>query len=174
MIKPKRKVKCVICQAKFERWNTFQKVCTNPECIIENARNERNKANRREKREYNEKDKAYLTKKAQSTFNKYIRKRDGSTCISCGNTTRQIHAGHFKPVGRNHQLRFNEMNCHSQCSICNNHLSGNLVAYREALIALYGEARVQALENSNEVKSYSVEELKEIIETYKKKFKEIS
>jgi hypothetical protein len=40
---------------------------------------------------------------------------------------------------------FDEDNCHKQCSACNNHLSGNLTAYRPALIAKIGQARFDAL-----------------------------
>ena len=171
-MKPRKTKSCKICQSKFTPFNSLQRVCS-ATCAIEDARHQKRKQNRRELREFNQKDKSYLMKKAQEVFNRFIRLRDGNTCVSCGNTDRQIHAGHYRPVGRNHQLRFNEMNCHSQCSICNNHLSGNLVAYREALIALYGEAGVQELEDNNEIKSYSAEELQDIIKKYKNKLKEL-
>jgi len=154
------------------------------------------KENRKALKEFKDGDIPHLTKVAQQVFNKYIRKRDEHLpCISCKHkdgltliyneddeleyvptkeaTQRQRHAGHFRPTGRNHQLRFNEDNAHSQCSICNNHLSGNLVPYRVALIEKIGLDRVETLEANNETKSYTVDELKEIIETYKAKHKEL-
>jgi len=134
------------------------------------------KENRKALKEFKDGDIPHLTNVAQQTFNKYIRKKDEHLpCISCGhNENRQRHAGHFRPVGRNHQMRFNEDNAHSQCSICNNHLSGNLVPYREALIVKIGLDRVEALENDNTTKSYTIEELKKIINTYKVKYKELT
>lgn len=156
---------------------TFQPVCSF-KCAISHAKAKTKVNATKDKRKaikaFKSSDKAHLTKIAQMTFNKYIRLRDGNICITCGNTTRQIHAGHYRPVGRNHKLRFNEMNCHSQCSICNNHLSGNLVPYREAMISIYGLIAVELLEADNAPYKYSVDELKEIIETYKKKLKEFT
>jgi len=134
------------------------------------------KENRKALKEFKDGDIPHLTKVAQQTFNKYIRKRDEHLpCISCNHEgSRQRHAGHFRPVGRNHQMRFNENNAHSQCSICNNHLSGNLVPYREALMVKIGSDRVEALESDNMTKSYTIEELKDIIDTYKAKYKELT
>jgi len=133
------------------------------------------KVNRKALKEFKDGDIPHLTKVAQQVFNKYIRKRDEHLpCISCNHEgNRQRHASHFRPTGRNHQLRFNEDNCHSSCSICNQHLSGNLVPYRVALIEKIGLDRVEALEANNETKSYAVEELKDIIGTYKQKYKEL-
>ena len=124
-------------------------------------------------KEFKQSDKSELKKVAQQTFNKYIRLRDKDLpCISCDHDgKRQRHASHFRPVGRNSQHRYNEDNCHSACSICNSHLSGNLLPYRIALIEKIGIERVDALESDNSTKSYSVDELKEIIDTYKSKIK---
>ncbi len=131
------------------------------------------KEHRRIKKEFKQNDKSHLIKIAQQVFNKYIRTRDRDLpCISCThNGDRQRHASHFRPTGRNSALRFNDDNCHSSCSICNQHLSGNLIPYRVALIEKIGEERVDALESMNEPKSWTVEELKEIIDTYKSKIR---
>lgn len=120
-------------------------------------------------------DKKHLLKLAQSTFNKFIRLRDAKEpCISCGyisdgKTSRQWHAGHYRPAGQNSALRFDELNVHKQCSICNSYKSGNLVAYRENLIKKIGLAKVKELEAAKTLKKWSIEELKEIIATYKQK-----
>lgn len=172
--KKQRKKKCKQCGEWFTPERDMQVVCSSL-CAVKYAPGQVQKQKRKDKVEAKRNDKAYLKKKAQEWFNKYIRLRDKNQhCISCGHSdNRQYHAGHYRPTGRNESLRFNEDNCHKQCSICNNHLSGNLTAYREALIHKIGIERVEALEQNNEVKSYSVDELKEIIEKYKAKCKEI-
>jgi len=187
------------CDNTFIPHNMWHKTC-NWKCAIdyqkETVAKHKLKENRKALKEFKDGDIPHLTKTAQQAFNKYIRKRDEDLpCISCKHkdgfvliyneedeleyvpsnkaTYRQRHAGHFRPVGRNHQMRFNENNAHSQCSICNNHLSGNLVPYREALIIKIGLDRTEALENDNTTKSYTVEELTDIIATYKQKYKDL-
>jgi len=133
------------------------------------------KETRRNLKEFNQQDKSWLMKEAQKWFNKYIRERDKDLpCISCKHDgSRQRHASHYRPVGRNSKHRFNEMNVHSACSICNSHLSGNLVPYREELVKMYGIDKIKELECDNEPYSYSISELKSIICKYKSKSKDI-
>ena len=164
------------CEEVFEPYNSSHK-CHHWECSIKYAeeitKKRKEKAARLDLKEFNQQDVSWLKKNAQSSFNAYIRARDKHLpCISCDHDgDRQIHAGHYRPTGRNSQLRYNEDNCHAQCSICNAHLSGNLVPYREALIKKIGLDRVEALENDNKHKSYSVSELQNIIKKYKQKLK---
>ncbi len=129
---------------------------------------------KRDLREFKANDKTILTPKAQSAFNAYIRKRDEKEpCISCGrHHTGQYHAGHYKTVGARKDLRFNEDNCHKQCSVCNNHLSGNLAEYTPRLIEKIGQERFDKLQKV-ETKSYTADELKEIIRYYKDKLKQL-
>ena len=171
-----KKCKYSKCQKLFTPQNK-KHICCDWKCAVEYQKEKEIKrklqVNRKALKEFRDGDIPHLTKLAQQAFNKYIRKRDEHLpCISCGHTgNRQRHAGHFRPVGRNHQMRFNEDNAHSQCSICNNHLSGNLVLYREALILKIGITQIEALENNNDTKSYTVKELQEIILRYKTKYK---
>jgi hypothetical protein len=67
---------------------------------------------------------SYFIKQAQHAFNEFIRYRDRDfPCISCGrHHDGQYHAGHFRTTGASPELRFDEDNCHKQCSACNNHL----------------------------------------------------
>jgi len=52
-------------------------------------------------------------------------------------------------------------------------LSGNLINYRANLIKKIGEDELIKLEaEANETRKFTIQELKEIIETYKKKVKE--
>lgn len=171
--------KCKICKKEFRPFNSLQIVC-GPKCAILHVNNKKQKVIKEQSKELNKKkrelkqnDKTHLTKEAQKWFNRYIRLRDKNTCISCGNTTRKMDAGHYKPTGRNAALRFNEFNTNCQCVICNQHLSGNLIKYRENLIKKIGLSQVIKLEQNNDIKKYSVEELKEILCMYKNKCKEM-
>lgn len=84
----------------------------------------------------------------------------GYGCISCGTKTAFAwHAGHYRTTAAAPQLRFNPDNIWLQCSACNVHKSGNIEAYRAALVELIGEERVQALESNNETHRYTREEL---------------
>lgn len=112
-------------------------------------------------------------RECQTLFNRFIRLRDaGIPCISCGHPddgSRQRHASHYKSVGGNPELRFNEDNCHSSCSICNNYLSGNLVPYRAALIKKIGLEKVEWLESKHEPLKLTIEEIKELKKVYQDK-----
>ncbi len=131
------------------------------------------KDKRKAVKEFKQNDKSELVKVAQQVFNKFIRLRDkNEACISCGNKTRQFHAGHFMPVGSNGHIRFDENNCHKQCSICNNHKSGNLTEYEPKLVQKIGQEEVDRLKIKF-TRSYDVEELKEIIDTYKSKIRDL-
>jgi len=117
----------------------------------------------------------YWMKKAQASFNAWVRARDGGQpCISCGRHHQgQNHAGHYRPAGSNPELRFEPDNCHLQCAPCNSHLSGNLTAYRPALIAKIGLERVEWLEGTHEPKRYRREDYQAIEVEYKAKLKKL-
>ena len=112
-------------------------------------------------------------KDAQQVFNEFIRNRDKTEpCISCQRFHQgQYHAGHFVSVGSRPNLRFNEQNVHKQCAPCNNHLSGNIIQYRMNLIKKIGIEAVVQLETDFEPKKYTIDELKEIVQIYRKKVK---
>lgn len=115
-------------------------------------------------------------KEAQTWFNKFIRLRDDKLpCISCGRFHNgQYHAGHYLTVGAHPELRFDENNCHKQCSVCNNHLSGNLLNYRAALISKIGLAEAERLEGQQEPLKLTIPEIQALIADYKLKVKQLS
>lgn len=117
----------------------------------------------------------YWMRRAQSAFNAWVRARDaGQPCVSCGRHHQgQNHAGHYRPVGSNPELRFEPDNCHLQCAPCNSHLSGNLTAYRPALIAKIGIERVEWLEGPHEPKRYRREDYQAIEVEHKAKLKKL-
>lgn len=187
MIKPIKQKRCKSCKKPFTPANTLMIVC-GMACALDygkavarvkkaKAFKEYNEVTRKMKREANDKDKSFWMKKAQQKFNEYIRKRDEmKPCISCG-TTKDVKfdAGHYVPCGRSAALRFNELNCHKQCSSnCNVHLSGNLIEYRKALIALYGQEKVEWLEGVHEMPNYRLDDYKQIYAMYAQKLKELN
>lgn len=120
-------------------------------------------------------DRGYWLKQAQAAFNAFIRVRDEKEpCISCGrHHDGQYHAGHYRTVGAHPELRFDELNCHKQCSVCNNHLSGNLLEYRISLIKKIGQGAVEVLEGPHDPKKYSIDDLKAIKKEYDQKKKDL-
>ena len=155
------------------------KTCGDPICKSELKRQkERKKAEREATRVRKEKLKSRKEwlDEVQKVFNAYIRARDGNICISCGTQSQNIQycAGHYRSRGAAPQHRFNELNVHSQCNHhCNMRLSGNIVNYRPALIAKIGLAAVEALENDNSARYYTIEELIDLKALYKAKLKKI-
>jgi hypothetical protein len=71
-------------------------------------------------------------------------------------------------------LRFVEDNCNLQCSVCNNHRSGNLSPYRVNLIAKIGLTRVEWLEGPHDPMKYTVEDLQSLLKKYQSLNKEFA
>ena len=89
-------------------------------------------------------------------------------CVS-----KKENAGHYWNANNHWNVRFNELNVHLQCEHCNTFLSGNLIEYRENIILKIGEERFNILSlEAKKTRKFSVQELKEIIETYKQKVKQ--
>jgi hypothetical protein len=82
-------------------------------------------------------DRSHQVMLTQKDFNRMIRLLDKDKgCISCDRGPQwqgQWHAGHYLTTGAMPSLRFDARNCHKQCSVCNNHLSGNLAEYTRRL-----------------------------------------
>jgi hypothetical protein len=174
------------CRATFTPRNSFDRACS-VKCAMKIAREtppatlERRAraAARAEKREAREKimTRADHAKLAQSAFNAWVRARDRyDGCISChmpATYRGQWHAGHYRTRAAAPQLRFTEDNCHKQCAQCNGSKSGNVVEFRIKLLAKIGPERVEALENDNTSRRYSIDELKEIAKTYRVRTREL-
>jgi len=162
-VKPIRNKKCKFCRVEFTPTKPLQQVC-GFECALELAKNKRIKTVKKEVKEakLKLKSRSDWLKDTQVVFNKYIRLRDQDDgCISCGSkSAAAYHAGHYRSIGSAGHLRFNELNCHRQCSACNTHLSGNLIRYRLGLIRKIGIQSLEALEHDNNTVKWSVEEIK--------------
>ena len=168
--------RCRHCKEKFEPLRFNQKYCMNEECVrvwVETEKQKQWKAKKTRLKKELMSLQDWL-KLAQMTFNKYIRHRDkGMSCISCGNEPKKANAGHFYSQGGHSNVRFHEDNVHLQCEHCNSYLSGNLLNYRIGIEKRIGTARLIVLEViAHETKKWTIQELNEIIETYKRKLKE--
>lgn len=173
-----RTKKCRNCSEQFTPYNSLQKYCTKEECVRVWVSTEKEKAWKKTKAKKKEElmtVQDYI-KIAQQVFNKYINLRDkGKPCISCGKRiTGRVNASHYYNANNHWNLRFNENNVHSSCITCNQYLSGNLTQYRFGLVERLGERLVEELDvEAKKTRKFSIEELKEIIATYKKKIKEL-
>lgn len=183
--KQPRPKKCSVktCRASFVPKVSFQSWCS-PDCAVVIARDKREKKRkslasieRREIKVRKEKlkSRADHLREAQAAFNEWVRLRDADRpCISCGRHHEgQYHAGHYRSVGANPELRFEPLNVWKQCAPCNTHLSGNLVNYRISLLQGIGAEKVEWLEGPHEPRKYTVEEIKTIKAEYRAKTREL-
>jgi len=116
-------------------------------------------------------------------FSKYIRLRDSDkygicTCITCGRQHKwdsgQIHAGHYIPKNKGNAIYFNEQDVNAQCKYCNKFLHGNIGSYIIAIDIKYGPGTATMLElKSREIKSFTTDELIQMINYYKIKVKKL-
>lgn len=172
--KPPKPKSCAVCKKEFLPARVGQKVCSFY-CAVEkvNADNLRKAMvkPRRRSKEVLDNSLSHWQKKAMMACHAYIRWRDrDDPCISCGRHHKgQYHAGHYRPAGINSALRYDERNIHKQCAPCNNHKSGNLVEYRKSLISKLGADVVQWLDDNHETKRWTIAELKQITDYYRKK-----
>lgn len=179
--------KCRVCRQPFARRSISHKACS-VECSLILV--DKDKERDRKRREATQRKQIAQRKEAvkslsdiaadvQVVFNKYIRERDiaaGHGCISCGTKANvQYAAGHYRSRGASGALRFNEDNVFLQCNkTCNSEKSGNAIEMRKGMIQRIGIERVEAIENSNETKKWTREELYALKELYKTKLKELT
>ena len=145
-----------------------------PECALAYVRKRtqsqniaKDKAIRKEQREFKVKvrnnDIALQKKLTQSVFNRMVCLLDKvAQCISCArpaNWDGQWQASHYRSVGAQGSLRFDPLNVHKACSVCNGPLSGNLRGYAEGLKHHYGQAILDYLEIDRSPVKWTCEEL---------------
>jgi len=181
VLKQRKHKKCQICKADFMPRNSLHVVCSG-DCAIEKLRRteerKQRQAKQAERKAIRAKKEALKTlgqhkKELQVIFNRYIRLRDADLpCISCGTTKPvQYHAGHYRSVGANPELRFNEDNCNKQCAACNNHKSGNLIDYRINLTRKIGIDKVEKLEGPQAPQHFTVQQIKDMKSEYRARCK---
>lgn len=183
MIRSKKLPKCKNpeCRQSFQPRNSMQVVCS-PGCglalaAIQRKRKESQleREDKRQTRERREKlkSRADYMREAQREVNAYVRLRDAHLgCVSCDKPATwqgQWHASHLRSVGAAPHLRFNLWNIHKSCSVCNNHLSGNILGYKPELIRRIGEQRVHWLESCQVIARHDIEYIKRIKRVFAKK-----
>lgn len=179
--KPPRPKKCRVCPEKFTPRKALQIVCS-PACALlhaqrqgEKQRKALDKIERKAIREAKErvKSRSEYMKEAQAVINRYVRLRDAHLgCVSCERPAAwqgQWHASHYRSRGAAPHLRFNLHNIHKSCSICNNHLSGNIMGYRPELVRRIGEERVALLEASQGRAGFTTDYLKRLKRVFAEK-----
>ena len=168
-----RRKRCPSCRVMFAPARTSQTVCGEIECAIAHGQSEKGRAiagkalaevGRRDIKVRKEKlkSRADHLRETQTVFNEWIRLRDATLpCVSCGrHHDGQYHAGHYRTVGANPELRFEPLNVHKQCAPCNNHKSGDIVNYRIELVKRIGVDKVDWLEGPHSARKYTIDELK--------------
>jgi len=178
--------RCKYCKNPFKpRFSTLERVCWGEMCKLQEAmeivaKNKHNDAKKSKERlktmKSNLETVQSLTKKAQITFNTFIRVRDaGKPCISCGKILRDKYdAGHYFSSGGHKAVAFDEDNVHGQCVYCNRHLHGNLLNYQIGIVERIGERIFLIQEKAHQTRKFTKEELIEIMKIYKQKIKDIS
>lgn len=181
--KPKqpRPKKCRVCTETYTPSKPLQVVCS-PSCALLHAAKKRERERKaldqierkaiREAKERVKPRSDYL-KEAQAAINRYVRLRDAHLgCVSCERPAAwqgQWHASHYRSRGAAPHLRFNLHNIHKSCSICNNHLSGNIMGYRPELVRRIGEERVALLEASQGRAGFTTDYLKRLKRVFAEK-----
>lgn len=170
-----RKVLCPHCRGKLEQGQRIHPACIDGYADAQQAKKERadakaarmaKKADRASIKARKEaiKPRAKWLAECQAIVNKIVRLRDaGLGCCSCDRGPEwdgQWHASHLRSVGAASAVRFHLWNIHKGCSICNNHLSGNLSEYLPRVRARIGDDKVDWIYTQNQVTAYDVAYLK--------------
>ena len=190
--------KCRVCTTKFPVDLPKQLVC-GPTCALAlnvlNREKEYNKETKRLRTAFDNKDLPHQLALTQKVFNrmrvlqelKWFHDRGlEPECISCGKPLGgdQWCCGHFKTVGAQANLRFDEHNTKLQHNKnCNMHLSGdvggtkNTRGYKKGLLIRFGsdegEWIIDYCEVHNEVKKWDCDELIEMRKGFAKRVREL-
>lgn len=171
-----RKKKCKVCRSLFEPRNMMHVACS-PGCAAIHAEATRKAQERKTDRERKQalKTRQDWLREAQAAFNEFIRMRDHDRpCISCGRFhAGSYDAGHYRSVGAQPALRFEESNVHKQCVPCNQHKGGNIVEYRIRLVEKIGRVAVEWLETEHPALKLDVPAIQAIKEEYKRRVREL-
>ena len=114
-------------------------------------------------------------RKLDKVFSLYIRLRDSKPygykafrCISCGQVKAFEYAdcGHY--YSRTHMAtRFDEDNCHAECSYCNRFRADHMIGYRRNILQKIGEQRLALLDvRSRSKRKWAVFEIEALCKHY--------
>lgn len=171
-LSPKLRSRKCICGSTFLQSRMGQQVCS-PKCAYDLVAANKAKAERKADRakKHALKTRQQWLQEAQTAFNAFIRARDADLpCISCGRFhPGSYDAGHYRSVGAQPALRFDETNVHKQCVPCNQFKGGNVIEYRLRLLQKIGPEAVAFLETEHEPAKYTIEDAQRIKARYKGK-----
>jgi rubredoxin len=106
-----------------------------------------------------------LKKKADAVFSNFIRARDNWTCVLCGRKE-IVQCGHLIKRGKA-ATRYDEINCHCLCSICNFKDQYETWHYATWFIKEYGATMFKDLvEKSKGIKQMKRQDYLDLIEKY--------
>ncbi len=175
--------KCKACKTTFMPARTTQTAC-GIDCAMQLAHEKKVKMAECDRLDTVRKDRvrreaikprAKWLSECQAIVNKIVRLRDANLgCCSCDRPSSwggQWHASHLRSVGAASAVRFHLWNIHKACSICNNHLSGNLAEYQPRIRARIGNEKVDWLYTQNQVVTYDVHYLKRFKAVMSKKLR---
>lgn len=169
-----RRTTCPHCRGKLSPGQRIHEECVDGWQEARKAKQERAEAKRvaeqrkRERQEFKARKEASKPRskwlaECQAVVNKYVRLRDRDLgCCSCdrpANWDGQWHASHLRSVGAASSIRFHLWNIHKGCSICNNHLSGNLAEYLPRIRQRIGDDKVDWLFQQNNVVKHDIDYL---------------
>lgn len=181
-----RRTRCPHCRANLEPGQRIHPDCINGYAEAQAAKAQRAeekkaraaaKVERAETRRRKEaiKPRSKWLAECQVIVNKIVRIRDARLgCCSCDRGSDwdgQWHASHLRSVGAASAVRFHLWNIHKGCSVCNNHLSGNLAEYLPRIRVRIGDQKVDWLYQQNHLATYDVEYLKRFKRVMGKKLK---
>lgn len=185
--------KCRVCLVRFEKVRSIQPTCGNFDCQVTYANKVAAKAKARrvqeakradakltkERKEANKKRSEWI-EEAQRAFNAWVRARDADKpCICCGKPFQpqkpggSMDAGHYLSRGSSPHLRFDERNVHGQRKNCNRPGGAKRLEFRAGMIKRIGLEELEALECDQTPGDWTIDDLKNIIATYKAKLKEL-
>jgi len=116
-----------------------------------------------------------LVIKLDTVFSQYIRRKDAideiATCVTCNKKDhyKKLQCGHWASR-RHYSTRWDEQNCHVQCSGCNVFRAGEIYLYTKYLCSQYGENFPEQLYiKSQQIVKFADVDLVEMIEYYNSK-----
>jgi len=197
-------LKCTNCKDRFPRDQMTPLPAGNfhsQDCIIEYAiREGGKKIKTKEKKDHVLRKKVFQIndvrhqhKLTQAVFNKLRRLQEFKWfsdrglepyCISCGKTSTDWCCGHFKTVGSQGSLRYDEMNTYLQCNrYCNMGLSGNIggnknsAGYLKGLELRFGKEKANKIIKyceSDKVKKWTGQELFDMRKQFNLEIKQLT
>jgi len=137
-----------------------------------------------QKRKKHRSPKVRLKKRAWELCSKYIRLRDADEfgiidCITCSKRVhwKEAQASHLVG-GRSNSILFDERGLYASCMPCNIFLHGNILSYVKFMQKQHGHKKANQITDdlirlSKQAKQFSLNDLQELIESYKMRILEL-